>query len=125
MRPVKPIRPMSPMGPVRPVRPMQCFSGVSRCIRADYGRTKAHYGESRRIKNKNPRRRVSTGDCEIQIGLTAAEAGVSLAIDKNISIVGGGKFGWHFLNTNDDIQESSSSDNHKTSNLTYNDLFPS
>lgn len=48
-----------------------------------------------------------------------AEAGVSLAIDKNISIVGGGKFGWHFLNTNDDIQESSSSDNHKTSNLTY------
>ena len=48
-----------------------------------------------------------------------AEAGVSLAIDKNISIVGGGKFGWHFLNTNDDIQKSSSSDNHKTSNLTY------
>ena len=48
-----------------------------------------------------------------------AEAGVSIAIDKNVSIVGGGKFGWHFLNSNDDVQDSSSSDYHKTSNITY------
>ena len=48
-----------------------------------------------------------------------AEAGVSFKIDKSVSIVGGGKFGWHFLNTNDDVQDSSSSDYHKTTNLTY------
>ncbi len=48
-----------------------------------------------------------------------AEAGVSYAIDKNVSIVAGGKFGWHFLNSNDDVQDSSSSDYHKTTNLTY------
>lgn len=48
-----------------------------------------------------------------------AEAGVSFKIDKSVSIVGGGKFGWHFLNTNDNVQDSSSSDYHKTTNLTY------
>lgn len=48
-----------------------------------------------------------------------AEAGVSFAVDKNISVVGGGKFGWHFFNSNDDIQEHSVSDNHSTSNITY------
>ena len=47
------------------------------------------------------------------------EAGVSIDVAKNISIVGGGKFGWHFLKSNDDIQEWSGSDNHSTSNITY------
>lgn len=48
-----------------------------------------------------------------------AEAGVSFSVDKNISVVGGGKFGWHFFNSNDDVQEYSGSDNHSTSNITY------
>lgn len=48
-----------------------------------------------------------------------AEAGVSFSVDKNTSVVGGGKFGWHFFNSNDDVQEYSGSDNHKTSNITY------
>lgn len=48
-----------------------------------------------------------------------AEAGVSFKIDKSVSIVGGGKFGWHFFNSNDDVQDGSSSDYHKTSNITY------
>ena len=84
VRPVKSIRPMSPMVSVRPIRPMQCFSGVSRRMRGDYGRTKAHYGESRRIKNKNPQRRVSTGDCEIQIGLTAVRYREYVSPPKNL-----------------------------------------
>lgn len=48
-----------------------------------------------------------------------AEAGISYAINKQISIIAGGKFGWHFLNTNDDIQENLSSDNHSTTNFSY------
>ncbi len=52
------------------------------------------------------------------IGL-GAEAGVSYAINKQISIIAGGKFGWHFFNTNDDMQEVTSSDNHSTTNFSY------
>lgn len=47
------------------------------------------------------------------------EAGVSIDVAKNISIVGGGKFGWHFLNSNDDVQGWTGSENHSTSNITY------
>lgn len=47
------------------------------------------------------------------------EAGVSIDVAKNISIVGGGKFGWHFHNSNDDVQGWTGSDNHSTSNITY------
>lgn len=47
------------------------------------------------------------------------EAGVSIDVAKNISIVGGGKFGWHFLYSDDDLQGISSGDNHSTSNITY------
>jgi opacity protein-like surface antigen len=52
------------------------------------------------------------------IGL-GLEAGASYAIDKNLSINAGGKFGWHFLNTNDDVQESTVGDNHSTTNISY------
>lgn len=52
------------------------------------------------------------------IGL-GAEAGVAYAIDKKLSINAGGKFGWHFVNTNDDVEEAKVGDNHGTTNLTY------
>lgn len=52
------------------------------------------------------------------IGL-GAEAGVSYAIDKNWAVNAGGKFGWHFLNTNDDVADLSSSDKHSITNLSY------
>ena len=38
------------------------------------------------------------------IGL-GAEAGVAYAINDQISITCGAKFGWHFINTNDDIED--------------------
>lgn len=52
------------------------------------------------------------------IGL-GAEAGVSYAVDKKLAINGGAKFGWHFVNTNDDVEKAKVGDNHGTSNLTY------
>ncbi len=52
------------------------------------------------------------------IGL-GAEAGVSYAIDKKLSINAGGKFGWHFVNTNADVEDAKSGDNYSTSNISY------
>jgi opacity protein-like surface antigen len=48
-----------------------------------------------------------------------AEAGVSYAIDKKLSINAGGKFGWHFVNTNADVEDSKSGDNYSTTNISY------
>jgi hypothetical protein len=51
------------------------------------------------------------------MGLGAEVVG-SYAIDKNISINLGGKFAWHFINTNEDIKNASGSDTRIT-NLAY------
>ncbi len=52
------------------------------------------------------------------IGL-GAEAGASYAIDNKLAINAGAKFGWHFVNTNDDVESSKVGKNHSTTNLTY------
>ncbi len=52
------------------------------------------------------------------IGL-GVEAGASYAIDKNLAVNGGAKFGWHFVNTNDDVESAKVGTNHSTTNLTY------
>ncbi len=52
------------------------------------------------------------------IGL-GAEAGVSYAASKQISINAGAKFGLHFINTNDDIESSKVGTNYGTSNVSY------
>lgn len=52
------------------------------------------------------------------IGL-GAEAGASYAIDKNWAFNAGGKFGWHFVNTNDDVESAKVGKNHSTTNLSY------
>lgn len=62
----------------------------------------------------------SSEDAKVNAAIgIGAEAGISYAINNQISIIAGGKFGWHFFNTNDDMQEYSSSDNHSTTNLSY------
>ncbi len=52
------------------------------------------------------------------IGL-GAEAGVAYAINNQISITGGAKFGWHFINTNPDVEDYKEGDTYKTSNVSY------
>ncbi len=57
-------------------------------------------------------------DTNAAIGI-GAEAGVSYAIDKKLSINAGGKFGWHFVNTCDDIEKYKEGDSYSTTNISY------
>ena len=62
----------------------------------------------------------SSEDAETNAAIgIGAEAGVSYAIDKKLSINAGGKFGWHFVNTNADVEDSKSGDNYSTTNISY------
>lgn len=57
-------------------------------------------------------------DLNASIGL-GLEAGLSFDVSKQVSIVAGGKFGWHFINTNDDVQDIINNDNLSVSVLSY------
>ena len=57
-------------------------------------------------------------DLNASIGF-GLEAGLSFDVSKQVSIVAGGKFGWHFINTNDDVQDIINNDNLSVSVLSY------